>query len=76
MLSDAIARMARHDVGRLPVVGREDPRRLEGYLGRTGVIAAWTRGLDEELSRERGWLSSRLRLARRKARAASGRTAS
>jgi CBS domain-containing protein len=74
LLADAVARMARHDVGRLPIVGREDPRRLEGYLGRTGIIAAWTRGLDEETVRERGWLTSRVRLAVRKTRARLRRT--
>ena len=69
LLADAVARMALYDVGRLPVVGRDDPRRLEGYLGRSGIIAAWTKGLDEETARERGWLSSRMRLARQKTRA-------
>ena len=69
LLADAVARMARYDVGRLPVVGRDDPRRLEGYLGRSGIIAAWTKGLDEETARERGWLTSRMRLARQKTRA-------
>jgi H+/Cl- antiporter ClcA len=69
LLADAVALMARYDVGRLPVVGRDDPRRLEGYLGRTGIIAAWTRGLDEETARERGWLTSRVRLALWKTRA-------
>jgi len=69
LLIEAVARMSRHDVGRLPVVAREDPRRLEGYLGRTGVIAAWTKGLDEETRREHGWLSRRVRHSLRKARA-------
>lgn len=69
LVSDAVARMARHDVGRLPVVGRDDPARLEGYLGRTGIIAAWARGHDEEMVREHGWITSRVRLAVRKVRA-------
>ncbi len=69
LLVEAVERMSRHDVGRLPVVAREDPSRLEGYLGRTGVIAAWTKGLDEETRREHGWLSRRVRVTLRKARA-------
>ncbi|HYV20573.1 MAG TPA: CBS domain-containing protein [Verrucomicrobiae bacterium] len=68
LLTEAVARMARHDVGRLPVVDRDDPRRLEGYLGRTGVIAAWTKGLEEEIARERGWITSRVRRVVRRAR--------
>ncbi|HEU5181648.1 MAG TPA: CBS domain-containing protein [Candidatus Polarisedimenticolia bacterium] len=69
LLVEAVERMSRHDVGRLPVVAREDPFRLEGYLGRTGMIAAWTKGLDEETRREHGWLSRRVRITLRKARA-------
>jgi H+/Cl- antiporter ClcA len=69
LLESAVEKMIRHDVGRLPVVLREDPRRLVGYLGRTGVMIAWAKGLEEERSRERGRLSSRLRLLRHKARA-------
>ncbi len=68
-LVEAVARMARHDVGRLPVVGRDDRRRLEGYLGRTGIIAAWTRGLDEEQRREAGSVGRGLRRALRQVRA-------
>ncbi len=66
LLEEALEKMIRHDVGRLPVVSRDDPRRLVGYLGRTGVMTAWAKGLEEERSREPGWLSGRLRLARRK----------
>jgi H+/Cl- antiporter ClcA/CBS domain-containing protein len=51
---DAVTRMVRHDIGRLPVVSREDPRRLVGYLGRAGVIAARQRQVEEENLRERG----------------------
>jgi chloride channel protein, CIC family len=69
LVDSAVEKMIRHDVGRLPVVAREDPRRLVGYLGRTGVMSAWAKGLEEERGRERGWLTSRLRLLRRKGRA-------
>src|SRR5690606_25704898 len=40
MLSEAWNRMLRHNCGRLPVVDREDPRRITGYLGRTALLQA------------------------------------
>lgn len=48
--------MLRNNVGRLPVVSREDPSRLVGYLGRATILAARLRKLDEEHIREPGWL--------------------
>jgi H+/Cl- antiporter ClcA/CBS domain-containing protein len=54
MLRDAVARMLERDIGRLPVVSREDPRRLVGYLGRSGVMRARVRLYEEENVRERG----------------------
>jgi CBS domain-containing protein len=54
LLRDAIARMIRHDIGRLPVVERSDPTRLIGYFGRSGVMAARANLLRDELVRERG----------------------
>jgi CIC family chloride channel protein len=41
-------------IGRLPVVRREDPHKLVGYLGRAGVMAARLRRLEEEHVREQG----------------------
>jgi chloride channel protein, CIC family len=54
LLHDAVARMLKHDVGRLPVVDREQPRRILGYLGRANVMEARTQHLEEEHLRERG----------------------
>jgi chloride channel protein, CIC family len=54
LLGEAVAKMLRHDIGRLPVVTREDPRRLVGYLGRAAVMAARLRRLEEEQVREQG----------------------
>ena len=54
LLHDAVARMLERDIGRLPVVSREDPRRLVGYLGRSGVMRARVRLYQEENIRERG----------------------
>jgi len=52
---DALHRILQSDVGRLPVVSREDPLRLVGYLNRASLLSAWTRQIDEEGLREHGW---------------------
>ncbi len=52
-LRDALARMLKHNVGRLPVVNRQDPRRPVGYLGRGDILAARSRLLQEEEVPER-----------------------
>jgi CBS domain-containing protein len=62
LLYDAAGKMLRHRVGRLPVVQREDPTKLLGYLGRSGIMAARLRRLEEEHVREPGWIR---RFARR-----------
>jgi CIC family chloride channel protein len=54
-ISEAAAKMLRHDIGRLPVVDRADPRRAVGYLGRSGVMAARLRRFQDEHVREPGW---------------------
>jgi CIC family chloride channel protein len=58
VLHDASAKMLRHNVGRLPVVDRQDNRRIVGYIGRPGVMAARLRRLDEEGVREPGWIAN------------------
>lgn len=52
-LHDAIARMLKHNVGRLPVVERRQPRRIAGYLGRAGILEARQRYHCGEELRER-----------------------
>lgn len=54
-LKDAVSRMLRHDIGRLPVVSRNNQRQLLGYLGRTGLLEARFRNIREEEQRERRW---------------------
>ncbi len=56
LLSQATTRMLRHKVGRLPVVNRDDPQRVVGYLGRAEIFGARQRVLYDEYVRERGWL--------------------
>ncbi len=53
-LHDAIAKMLKRDVGRLPVVLREDERNVVGYIGRGDVLAARLRHHEEEELREAG----------------------
>lgn len=56
VLYDAAARMLRANVGRLPVCSWEEPGRPVGYLGRSQVMAARLRRLEEEHVREPGWM--------------------
>jgi chloride channel protein, CIC family len=49
----AAERMADSGVGRLPVVSREDPRRLVGILTRSDLLKARQHYLDQEQHRER-----------------------
>ncbi|MBD0369915.1 MAG: chloride channel protein [Pyrinomonadaceae bacterium] len=58
ILQEAVVKMLRSDIGRLPVVDRQDPRRPVGYLGRAGVMAARLRQHEEEHVREQGLRSS------------------
>ena len=53
---DAAAKMLRSNIGRLPVVDRDHSRRIIGYLGRPGIMAARLRRLDEEHILEPGWI--------------------
>ena len=43
----AMTTMLRNNIGRLPVVGRDDPTRLVGYLGRAKILVARLRRMDE-----------------------------
>jgi chloride channel protein, CIC family len=56
LISEASDKMLYNDIGRLPVVTRDDARQLVGYLGRNGVMAARLKRLHEEQVREPGWI--------------------
>jgi len=56
ILHDAVTKMVRNDIGRLPVVRRNEPHHVVGYLGRAAVMTARLRRVEEEHDRERGWL--------------------
>jgi H+/Cl- antiporter ClcA len=64
LLEEATAKMITHDIGRLPVVERDDPSRLVGLLGRAGVMAVWRYATREEQTRDSGWLSQNLKVLR------------
>jgi len=57
LVQDAVALMLRHNVGRLLVVDRDNPKRLIGYLGRPGILKARLARHEEEHLREPGFLT-------------------
>ncbi|MBL9218252.1 MAG: chloride channel protein [Opitutaceae bacterium] len=60
-LQEAIGTMLKRGIGRLPVVAREDPGRVVGYLGRADILAARSRLHEEEELREKGPLLASVR---------------
>jgi predicted transcriptional regulator len=46
-LREAADHMVRHDVGRLPVVSRTDPRNMVGIITRSDVLSAYRRRVDD-----------------------------
>jgi CBS domain-containing protein len=59
VLYEAVRKMVRHNIGRLPVVSRKNPRRIVGYLGRGNLMAGRLRYFEDEYVRERRFLSRR-----------------
>ncbi|MCC6801789.1 MAG: chloride channel protein [Anaerolineae bacterium] len=58
---DALTRMLQRDIGRLPVVARDDPTKIVGYLSRGNVMSAHLKRLSEESEVQTGWLQDRIR---------------
>jgi H+/Cl- antiporter ClcA len=58
ILQDAVTSMVHHDIGRLPVVRRDNPQKIVGYLGRASIMTARLRRHEEEHHREAGWLQA------------------
>jgi len=54
LVSEAAAKLLRFDIGRLPVVEHADERKVVGYLGRAGILAARLRRFHDEHVREPG----------------------
>jgi CIC family chloride channel protein len=57
-LHDALEKLLRHDIGRLPVVSPTDPKKLVGYLSRRAILSAHHRVFHEE-ARSPGWLAAK-----------------
>ena len=57
LVHDAMFRMLEHNIGRLPVVSRENPRELVGYFNRACLLKAWSRQIEDENVREHGWIN-------------------
>jgi CIC family chloride channel protein len=56
LVHDAMHRMLQHNIGRLPVVSRENPQQMVGYFNRASLLGAWTRQIEDERLREHGWI--------------------
>jgi H+/Cl- antiporter ClcA len=52
---DAVTKMLDNNIGRLPVVDRDNPEKLVGYVNRSNVMGSWRGHLREETVRESGW---------------------
>jgi H+/Cl- antiporter ClcA len=61
LVSEAAAKLLRFDIGRMPVVEREDERKVVGYWGRAAVLAARLLRFQDEHVRERGWIGGEAR---------------
>ncbi|GAB4475698.1 MAG: chloride channel protein [Anaerolineales bacterium] len=59
-LSAALQRMSRRDVGRIPVVSRQDPRQLVGMLRRADIIHAYQMALVRRASQRHRQAAIRL----------------
>jgi chloride channel protein, CIC family len=55
---DAVTKMLENNIGRLPVVDRNNPEKMIGYINRANVMGSWRDHVHEESVRERGWWRS------------------
>jgi CIC family chloride channel protein len=55
---DAVSKMLENNIGRLPVVNRNNPMEMVGYINRANVMGSWRGHLHEESVREHGWLQN------------------
>jgi chloride channel protein, CIC family len=52
---DAMYRMLEHNIGRMPVVSRDDPHKMVGFFNRSSLLGVWSHQREEEELREHGW---------------------
>ncbi|HXO44351.1 MAG TPA: chloride channel protein [Candidatus Cybelea sp.] len=57
LVQDALHRMVRSNIGRLPVVSRKDPQQMVGYFDRSDLLKAWTQQVEDEVLQEHGWFA-------------------
>jgi chloride channel protein, CIC family len=57
LVHDAMHSMMNHDIGRLPVVARDDPQKMVGYFTRSSILTAWSRQAQDEGVRDPGWIN-------------------
>jgi CBS domain-containing protein len=73
LIYTALEKMLSHKIGRLPVVSRDDPNAIVGYIGRAELLAARQRHFSDEQNRERGWLTRLHRIMVRPGRRKRGK---
>jgi CIC family chloride channel protein len=56
-LHAALTKMLNRNVGRLPVVERQNQKKIVGYLGRAAILSARMKIHEEENLRQKGWVS-------------------
>lgn len=59
-LSVALDRMLQRNCGRLPIVARDNAKKIVGYLGRAAVLEARLRRMQEDSETQPGWLKTPL----------------
>jgi len=61
LLEAALMKLLEHEAELLPVVSREEPTRVVGYVDRAGIMAAWVAATRSDATREAGWLTGELK---------------
>jgi CIC family chloride channel protein len=52
----ALIRMMTHNIGRLPVVDRAQPKQLVGYLSRGDIMSGYLKQVQDEAEVNKGWI--------------------
>jgi CIC family chloride channel protein len=58
---EALTRMLTIDVGRMPVVTRNDSKKVTGYLSRGNIMSTYLKKIQEETLVESGWVRNRFK---------------
>lgn len=52
----ALVHMMSHNIGRLPVVDRAQPKQIVGYLSRGNIMSAYLKRVQDEAAVDEGWI--------------------